>query len=152
MNNIGDISVEQFAAFLDGNLAADEMQRVADAIDGDATLSDLLGDAMAVDDEVEALTDLEAIVPNELLSMDFSLPDVIDVMPIDDDSLSDVLLMPAADVDAHVVELDIAQPFAADTDTDASLVAMEPDVDESYAADEDMPVVDDTDGDMVDFE
>lgn len=150
MNNIGDISVEQFAAFLDGNLAADEMQRVADAIDGDAALSDLLGDAMAVDDEVEALADLEAIVPNELLSMDFELPDVIDAMPIDDDSLSDVQLLPTDDTDAHVIELDIAHPIAADTDT--SLVAMEPDVDESFAADEDVNVVDDVDGDMVDFE
>lgn len=152
MNNIGDISVEQFAAFLDGNLAADVMQRVADAIDGDAALSDLLGDAMAVDDEVEALADLEAIVPDELLNLDFDLPDVIDAMPIDDDSLSDVLLMPAADTDADVVELDLAQPFAADTDTDAPLVAMEPDIDTPFAADEDMSVVDDVDGDMVDFE
>ena len=150
MNNIGDISVEQFAAFLDGNLAADEMQRVADAIDGDAALSDLLSDAMAVDDEVEALTDLEAVVPDELLSMDFELPDVVDVQPLDDDSLLDVHLFPTDDVDAHVVELDIAHPIAADTDT--SFVAMAPDVDESYAADEDMNIVDDVDGDMVDFE
>ncbi|MBQ0020409.1 MAG: hypothetical protein KBT39_07810 [Bacteroidales bacterium] len=150
MNNIGDISVEQFAAFLDGNLAADEMQRVADAIDGYAALSDLLGDAMAVDDEVEALADLDAIVPDELLSMDFSLPDVVDLQPLVDDSLSDVQLLPTDDTDAHVIELDIAHPIAADTDT--SLVAMAPDVDEPFAADEDMNIVDDVDGDMVDFE
>lgn len=73
---IDNISIEQFAAFLDGNMEDSELQYVADAIDTSENLAGMLGGAMAAEDTLEELLSQENVVPEELLAMDFDIPEV----------------------------------------------------------------------------
>lgn len=72
------ISIEQFAAFLDGNLPEAEMQAVAAAIDGNPDFTAILGEVLNVDDAIAPLdgsTDFfaEETLPDE---EDFILPEI----------------------------------------------------------------------------
>lgn len=71
------LSLEQFAAFLDGNLSEADMQAVASAIDADPACSTVLGKTMMVDD----LADWYAGQPEDMAESlaaegDFVLPEL----------------------------------------------------------------------------
>ncbi|MGM9693629.1 MAG: hypothetical protein ACI3YC_01290 [Alloprevotella sp.] len=72
------ISIEQFAAFLDGNLPETEMQAVASAIDGNSDLTAILGEVMSVDETIAPLDGTTDFFAEETLSDedDFILPDI----------------------------------------------------------------------------
>lgn len=79
-----NISIEQFAAFLDGNLPEDELQVVEAAIDSQKVYSDILGEVMQVDDSIAESMDQSAICPDMLSDIDFELPIVPEfVLPSD---------------------------------------------------------------------
>lgn len=81
LNN--NISIEQFAAFLDGNLPEDEMQAVATAIDSTVEYSDILGDAMLVDDAVDEYMN-QSDVYDVLPDTDFDLPIIPELVKTSD--------------------------------------------------------------------
>lgn len=92
-----NISIEQYAAFLDGNLSEEDMQAVAMAIDSDKEYSDILGEAMHVDESVEVYMNRPEDWQDEILDTDFDLP----VVPLPVDA-------------ADVVELSVANPAEPD--------------------------------------
>ena len=76
-SSIPFISVEQYAAFLDGNLPENEMLQMQQAIDADPGMNRLNEVAQRVEADVEAFaTDPEATLPDELLMDDFSIPNL----------------------------------------------------------------------------
>lgn len=77
LNN--NLTIEQFAAFLDGNLSDDDMQIVSATIDANPEYAAILSDVMSVDDSVEVMSGYDNILPDELLNMDFDLPIVPDL-------------------------------------------------------------------------
>ena len=91
------ISIEQFAAFLDGNLPEVDLQAVAAAIDADPELTSVLGDILQVDEASEPLDGMPAAVPDELLTDEaaFCLPEIPEAAPDDVAWLTD---QPAAPV------------------------------------------------------
>lgn len=95
------VSMELFAAFLDGNLADDDMRRVAAAIDADPDLSHIVGEAMRVDDSVVMMRCQPDGWQHEVPDADFDLPVVPSFAAVD-----------------GVVDLAVANPAMADTDVD----------------------------------
>lgn len=91
------ISIEQFAAFLDGNLPEADLQAVAAAIDADPELTSVLGDILQVDEASEPLDGMLAAVPDELLTDEaaFCLPEIPEAAP---DDVAWVTDQPAAPV------------------------------------------------------
>lgn len=73
-DNMNGISIEQFAAFLDGNLPDAEMEETAMAIDSSEEYSGILGEVMHLDDSVEAYMNQPEILQDEVPVMDFDLP------------------------------------------------------------------------------
>lgn len=93
-----DITMEQFAAFLDGNLTEEDMQSVSAAIDGDERLTSVLHSAMDCDDTLESYTSEDMQLPEALLDPDFDLPVITTVV-------DDEVLLTAAPSDDDPVEL-----------------------------------------------
>lgn len=85
MNNI---SIEQFAAFLDGNLPEEDMQQVALSIDADKELSGILADAMQVDESVDEYMNHPDALQADIQNMDFDLP----VIPVFAETADEVTL------------------------------------------------------------
>lgn len=90
------ISIEQFAAFLEGNLPAEELQQVSDAIAADRELSEVLGDVMDIDEKVQLYEDQPALWMDELPDADYELPlvsvplqdsDNVELMPVEQDGV-----------------------------------------------------------------
>ncbi|MGM9712606.1 MAG: hypothetical protein ACI3Y5_00590 [Prevotella sp.] len=84
MNNTGNISIEKFAAFLDGNLPEDEMLSIETAIDGNAEYSDILSEVMSVDDSVSTMLPQADYQAEPFADMDIVLP-VIPLPAVTDD-------------------------------------------------------------------
>lgn len=102
-NTMNDISIEKFAAFLDGNLPDDEMQIVADAIDANKEYTEILNDVMQVDETVDVYMSHPDAFQDELLDSDFDLP-VIPVVP----EAADVVELVAADsAEVNVADTDV---------------------------------------------
>ena len=72
------ISIEQFAAFLDGNLPETEMQAVASAIDGNPDFTAILGEVLNVDDTINPLDETTDFFAGETLpdEENFVLPEI----------------------------------------------------------------------------
>lgn len=70
-----DISLEKFAAYMDGNLSSEEMRMVSEKIRHDAVLDE----QVAMGDEIDAMVaayKAEGVeLPAELLADDFEIPD-----------------------------------------------------------------------------
>ena len=84
-------SIEQFAAFLDGNLSQSEMQQFSQMAEHDGVLHQLLDASSAVDDTIAGFTDADLQLPNEIIGSDFDLPEVdnVDFLFLAGDSFSD---------------------------------------------------------------
>ena len=86
MNNIGNITIERFAAFLDGNLPQEEMQHVADLIDSTPLYNDILGEVMSVDDTIDDMLSSGTDIFTETFpDVDVVLPEIPLPVNIDDD-------------------------------------------------------------------
>ncbi len=96
MNSIGNISIEKFAAFLDGNLPDDEMRGMEKAIEESDLYTDILGEVMEVDDTVELFT---------------ANGDELAALSADIDIVFPEISLPAGvDIDEVEVELSVADP------------------------------------------
>lgn len=84
------ISIEQFAAYLDGNLPEAEMQQISKLAAQDENLGRLLEASSLVDDTLLSYEKQGLELPDEIASMDFELPDInnLDIFTLVDDSFS----------------------------------------------------------------
>lgn len=74
-NFIPLISIEKFAAFLDENLSADEMQHVSTLIHTDSKMQEIMELSDFIDDYLYN-NNYSAKLPNELFSMNFEIPSI----------------------------------------------------------------------------
>lgn len=96
-----NISIEQFAAFLDGNLPEDEMKVIETAIDSEKAYSDILGEVMLLDDAVDVDMEQSDDYSGVLSDTDFELP----IVPEFVNSSDEVELTNIKDTESAVVEL-----------------------------------------------
>ena len=88
-------SIEQFAAYLDGNLPQSEMQQFSQLAGHDSVLNKLLDASDMVDDAIAGFADVDLQLPLEISGSDFEIPDVdnvpdnVDFLFLSGDSLSD---------------------------------------------------------------
>ena len=84
-------SIEQLAAYLDGNLPQSEMRQFSQQAEHDSVLNQLLDASDVVDDTIAGFTDADLQLPNEIIGSDFDLPDVdnVDFSSLAGDSFSD---------------------------------------------------------------
>lgn len=68
------ISIEEFAAYLDGNLSDDEMQRVSSVIENDEAMQDIAVNNLSIEDALSHREPSEFTLPDELTSLDFEIP------------------------------------------------------------------------------
>ena len=68
------ISIEEFAAYLDGNLSDDEMQRVSSVIENDEAMQDIAVNNLSIEDALSHCESSEFTLPDELTSLDFEIP------------------------------------------------------------------------------
>ena len=70
------VSIEKFAAYLDGNLSDDEMQRVEAVIDGDEGMLGIVSQNIFIED-LQDIYDIDNnILPFGLKAMDFNIPEI----------------------------------------------------------------------------
>lgn len=69
-------SIEQFAAYLDGNLSQSEMQQFSQLAEQDSVLHQLLDASSVVDDTLAGFTDSDLQLPQEIIGSDFELPHI----------------------------------------------------------------------------
>ena len=77
------ISIEEFAAYLDGNLSDDEMQRVSSVIENDEAMQDIAVNNLSIEDALSHCESSEFTLPDELTSLDFEIPQFDDSMNFD---------------------------------------------------------------------
>lgn len=72
------VSIEKFAAYLDGNLTEDGMNEIASAIHSDDSLQDIMSSCHAIDDTIANYEPLQLTVPDDIYSTDFEIPQIDD--------------------------------------------------------------------------
>ncbi len=72
------VSIEEFAAYLDGNLTEDGMNEIASAIHSDDSLQDIMSSYHTIDDTIANYEPLQLTVPEDLSSTDFEIPQMDD--------------------------------------------------------------------------
>ena len=125
INQIQDITIEQFAAFLDGNLSEDETAAMEVAIDGSEQLSGILDDAMNIEDYMDLQPESAFELPEEIALMDFELP-VIEgsneeewvVATYEDDEVEVAAVAAAADEPEVVTEVEVIETPADEPGTE----------------------------------
>lgn len=127
MNNI---SIEQFAAFLDGNLPEEEMQSVAMAIDANEEYSDILGNVMQVDDTTDVYMAQPELLDMDFLDSDFELP-VVPELVMSDDMVELSLAHPEESDTVMVENADVLHDATSDI-SDEDEVLVHPHVNEDY--------------------
>lgn len=84
------ISIEKFAAFLDGNLPQDEMQNISSTIEHDEALKAILDTSDMIDTTLENYISDDVQIPDEIANLEFNLPNLtensadFDMFHIDD--------------------------------------------------------------------
>ena len=69
-------SVEQFAAYLDGNLSQNDMMHLTRMAEQDNVLHKLLDASTEVDNTLAGLTESDLQLPSEIMGLDFELPEI----------------------------------------------------------------------------
>lgn len=81
------VSIEEFAAYMDGNLSDDEMQRVSSIIEHNDTMQDVM-DSMEQSELTLAEYDQDDLqLPEEIAEDGFELPEIDDPSAVDDNNL-----------------------------------------------------------------
>lgn len=70
------ISIEKFAAYLDGNLPQSEIQQISQLTANDPTMQELIDASTAIDVTQESYADTDLQLPNDIQNMSFNLPDI----------------------------------------------------------------------------
>ena len=69
-------SIEEFAAFLDGNLSQNDMQQFSELAAHNGALHQLLHANSVVDETLNGFSDADLQLPTDLMSCDFELPEI----------------------------------------------------------------------------
>ena len=112
------ISIEEFAAYLDGNLSDDEMQRVSSVIENDEAMQDIADNNQSIEDLLSNCESSEFILPDELTSLDFDIPQFDESMNIDNACGDAVVAACAADTTCYApTEYDDSSTLPSHEDT-----------------------------------
>lgn len=100
-------SIEEFAAFLDGNLSQSEMHQFSQFAEQDETLHQLLDANSVVDDTLNGFTDAELQLPSDLVGVDFELPtipseEVSTLVSLSPEPVDDMLVTACSDNDVSM--------------------------------------------------
>lgn len=68
------VSIEEFAAYLDGNLSDDEMKAVSSVIANDDAMQDIVLNSQTIDETLSNCEPLDLMLPDNLSSVDFEFP------------------------------------------------------------------------------
>ena len=107
------VSIEEFAAYLDGNLTEDGMNEVASAIHSDKSLQDIASDSINIDESIANYESKGQSIPDDIVSDDFEIPDITeyfensDISSLIDDSVNIEAAEPSHAEDVLVVSNDI---------------------------------------------
>ena len=102
---IPPVSIEEFAAYLDGNLTEEGMNEVASASHADDSLQDILSSGYMVDETLSTYDDWNQIVPDDIFTDSFDIPnvegilDASDIFPQNEDSIYSETVDVSYDVD-----------------------------------------------------
>lgn len=106
---LSSISIEKFAAFLDGNLLQEEMDVISQLAEQENTLHQLLNASSVIDDTIASYTEADLLLPPEITGSSFEIPDItnddismfVTLNPEPDDILafSDAIACASADED-----------------------------------------------------
>ena len=97
-NFVPPISIEEFAAYLDGNLSEEEMNKITSVINIEDNLQAIMSNCHTIDNAMASYERFEQIIPKDILSDDFEIPDFNndiengDIMSISEDSIYICLL------------------------------------------------------------
>ena len=69
-------SIEQFAAYLDGNLSQSEMQQLSQMVEHNNELHQLLDASKVVDNTIAGFTDTDLQLPPEIAGSSFEIPSI----------------------------------------------------------------------------
>lgn len=100
------ISIEKFAAFLDGNLQPNEMQQISSIVENDDMMHDIFDASKITDETLANYTPDDLILPEEITSTDFELPSFEDVFQQSGGSFEDCEIAACACADVA----DISEP------------------------------------------
>ena len=87
------VSIEEFAAYLDGNLSEEEMNKITSVINIEDNLQAIMSNCRTIDNAMASYERFEQIIPKDILSDDFEIPDFNkdiengDIMSISEDSI-----------------------------------------------------------------
>lgn len=100
-------SIEQFAAFLDGNLSQSEMQQFSDLAEHDSVIHQLLDASSVVDNTLAGFTDADLQLPPEISGSDFELPTIppegiTQFITLTPESMDDMFVAAAACADEDI--------------------------------------------------
>ena len=107
------VSIEEFAAYLDGNLTEDGMNEVASAIHSDKSLQDIASDSINIDESIANYESKGQSIPDDIVSDDFEIPDITeyfensDILSLIGDSVNIEAVEPSHAEDVLVVSNDI---------------------------------------------
>ena len=81
-DSIFPVSIEEFAAYLDGNLTIEDMNRVSSVIDSNSDMHSIADSVQLVDETFASYSPLELTLPDDISSMDFNIPQIdnIDIL------------------------------------------------------------------------
>ena len=68
------VSIEELAAYLDGNLSDDEMKAVSSVIANDDAMQDIVLNSQTIDETLSNCEPLDLMLPDNLSSVDFEFP------------------------------------------------------------------------------
>ncbi|MDD6745490.1 MAG: hypothetical protein PUE36_06155 [Bacteroidales bacterium] len=146
MDIIGNISIEKFAAFLDGNLPEDELLSIETAIDGNAEYADILREVMEVDDAVDMMLPQADAQAASLPDIDIVLPEI--PLPADggDEEVELAIAHPSACPSVVAVAADSqAMPVAPDDDAhDTTPASCAPEATDELGEMDDSAAIDDS--------
>ena len=80
------VSIEEFAAYMDGNLSDDEMQRVSSVIEHDDTMQDVMDSMEQSELTLSEYTPDDLQLPEEITGGGFEMPEIADPSAVDDNN------------------------------------------------------------------
>jgi hypothetical protein len=100
-------SIEQLAAFLDGNLSQSEMQQLSQMAEHDSVLHQLLDASAVVDNTLAGFTDADLKLPPEIERENFDLPvipteGISQLITLSPEPMGDMLVAASACADEDV--------------------------------------------------
>lgn len=104
-------SIEQIAAFIDGNLSQSEMQQFSQLAEHDSALHQLLDASTLVDNTLSGFCEIDFQLPQEIIGSDFELPTIptegiTPLITLSPEPIDDILVAACAYEDVAAFSID----------------------------------------------